>query len=77
MTGTRDDRDQWPVFHFSISNIEGPGQGDVVALLRRGADALDALGDVQVLDLTFHSGVTDGEDDLTLTVYYERAGRRH
>ena len=77
MTGTGDARDQWSIFHFSISNVEGPGQGDVVALFRRSADALDALGDVQVLDVTFHSEVTDAEDDLTLTVYYERTSRRH
>lgn len=71
-----DPRDQWSVFHFSRSNPEGPGQGDVAALLRRVADAVDDLGDVQIHDITFTSAVTGGEDDLSLTVYYDREPRR-
>ncbi|WP_328614693.1 hypothetical protein OHS18_43210 [Amycolatopsis sp. NBC_00355] len=62
--------------HFSQSNVAGPGQGDVAALLRRVADSLDELGDVQVQDITFHSEVTGGKDDLTMTVYYDREPRR-
>jgi hypothetical protein len=54
----------------------GFGQGDVAALLRRVADAVERLGDVQVHDITFASAVTDGEDDLTMTVYYDREPRR-
>jgi hypothetical protein len=68
--------DPWSAFHFSKSNPEGPGQGDVAALLRSVADSLDKLGDVQVQDITFHSEVTEGEDDLTVTVYYHRKPRR-
>jgi hypothetical protein len=66
----------WTINHFTQSNPNGTGQGDVAALLRRVADSLDALGDVQVQDLTFHSEVTDGEDDLHVTVYYEAATPR-
>lgn len=66
----------WTIRHFSQSNPDGEGQGDVAALLRRVADSLDRLGDVQVQDLTFSSAVTDGEDDLTITVYYESQARR-
>lgn len=68
--------DEWSVLHFSQSNPTGPGQGDVAALLRRVAESLDELGDVQVKDITFHSDVTGGEDDLTMTVYYHREPRR-
>jgi hypothetical protein len=68
--------DQWSALHFSQSNPSGPGQGEVAALLRRVADSLDELGDVQVKDITFRSEVTDGEDDLTMTVYYHRQPRR-
>ncbi|MBE1494162.1 hypothetical protein H4696_001262 [Amycolatopsis lexingtonensis] len=71
-----DPRDQWRGYHFSRSNPAGPGQGDVAALLRRVADAVEDLGDVQVHDITFASAVTGGEDDLTMTVYYDREPRR-
>jgi hypothetical protein len=67
-----DPPDRWTVFHFSQSNPDGPGQGDVAALLRRVADSVDELGDVQIQDITFGSQVTAGEDDLTMTVYYNR-----
>ena len=73
---SEDPRDRWTVFHFSQGQPLGIGQGDVAALLRRVADSLDELGDVQVLDLTFKTEVTEGEDDLTVTVYYERMPRR-
>lgn len=61
---------------FSQSNPAGAGQGDVAALLRRAAASLDELGDVQIQDMTFQSEVTDGEDDLTMTVYYHPEPRR-
>ncbi|MDT7805302.1 MAG: hypothetical protein QOI78_8735 [Actinomycetota bacterium] len=48
----------------------------MAALLRRVADTLDELGDVQVQDIASHSEVTGGEDDLTMTVYYDREPRR-
>ena len=65
-------RDQWSALHFSLSNPTGTGRGDVAALLRRVADSVEELGDVTVQDVVFHSSVTDGEDDLTMTVYYLR-----
>jgi hypothetical protein len=61
---------------FSQSNPAGVDQGDVPALLRRLADSVAALGDVTVEDITFSSSVTDGEDDLTMTVYYHPEPRR-
>ena len=64
------------ILNFSISNPNGDGQGFVPALLRRMADAIEAEGDVDVQDLTFQSEVTDGEDDLTMTVYFHRQLRR-
>jgi hypothetical protein len=67
---------EWTICHFSQSNPLGEGQGDVPALLRRVADHIESLGAVQVQDITFTSTPTDGEDDLTMTVYYEREPRR-
>ncbi|MFC7502824.1 hypothetical protein [Nocardioides sp. GCM10030258] len=60
------------MFTFSQSNPSGAGQGDVAALLRRVADTIDGLGDIEIYDVTFRSEVTDGEDDLTMSVYYDR-----
>ena len=68
--------ENWTISHFAESNPSGPGQGDVAALLRRVADALEALGDVTVQDVTFHAEPTADEDDLTMTVYYHRTPRR-
>ena len=76
MTSETSDSAIWTALHFSQSNPEGSGQGDVAALLRRVADTIDGLGDVQVQDITFHTAVTDGEDDLTMTVYYHQEPRR-
>ena len=69
------ERGAWSALTFSQSNPAGSGQGDVAALLRRVADSLDELGDVQIQDITFHSRVTEAEDDLTVTVYYHRKPR--
>jgi hypothetical protein len=71
-----DPRDQWTIFHFSLSNPTGPEQGDVARLLRSVANGLETLGDIQVEDITFSSEPTAGEDDLTVTVYYHRHPRR-
>src|SRR3954447_14263719 len=61
---------EWMVSHFSQSNPAGPGQGAVPALLRRVADSIESLGDVDIQDMTFASEVTGGEDVVTMTVYY-------
>jgi len=66
----------WTVRHLSRSNPEGHGQGNVAALLRRVADTIEQLGDIDVQDLVFHSAVTDNEDDLTMTVDYHAQPRR-
>jgi hypothetical protein len=62
--------------HFAQSNRNGIGQGYVPALLRRVADSIEELGDVQVQDITFHIEVTADEDDLMMTVYYLDKPRR-
>ena len=69
-------REPWTVLHFAQSNPAGKGQGDVPALLRRVAESLESLGDIDVQDITFHSQVAEGEDDLTITVYYNDRPRR-
>ena len=66
-----DDRDRWSMFHFSEA-----GRGDVPELLRRVADSIQALGEIQVEDIAFSTQQTDGADDIAMTVYYHRDVRR-
>jgi hypothetical protein len=72
----KEGRGEWTIDHFSQSNPTGKGQGFVPALLRRVADSIEALGDVDVQDITFSTEVTGEEDDLTMTVYYHPKPRR-
>ncbi|WP_261565465.1 hypothetical protein [Frankia gtarii] len=64
-------RDRWTVHHFSQANPAGPGQDDVGALLRRVADSIDALGDVEVQDLVMHAEATADGSWHSITVYYQ------
>ena len=62
--------ERYTMNHFSQGNPAGEEQGDVPALLRRVADSITELGDVKVHDITFHTELLDGEDAVTMTVYY-------
>lgn len=58
------------------SHASGPGQGDVAGLLRRVADSIDVLGEVQVEDSRSPTTtLTAEEDDLTVNNYYNRQPR--
>lgn len=62
---------QWQVFHFAQANPAGPDQDDVPALLRRLADSIEELGDVDVSDITFHNDFDPaGDPYLHMVVYY-------
>ncbi len=63
---------RWTAEHFSQANPEGPGQGDVPALLRQVADTLDGLGTIAVQDLVVHTDVTERGDWHSVTVYFHR-----
>lgn len=60
------------MFHFSQSNPEGAGRQDVPALLRRVADSIGALGDVEVFDITYSVEVTAEGMEPSMSVYYDR-----
>jgi hypothetical protein len=64
---------RYTISHFELSNPLGPGQGNVPALLRRVADAIEELGDIEVHDLILHPRITrpDGEDWPSIVVYYD------
>jgi hypothetical protein len=64
------ERASWTVEHFSQANPAGKSQGDVPALLRRVADSIDALGEVEVQDLVMHTEVTEHGNWPSLTVYF-------
>jgi hypothetical protein len=62
---------RYTAFHFSQANPQGAGQENVPALLRRVADTIDELGNVDISNLILHSEITsDGEDRPSITVYY-------
>lgn len=60
----------WSAQHFSQANPEGPGRDDVPTLLRRVADTIAELGDVDILDLVMHVEVTEDGDWPSITAYY-------
>ena len=63
--------ESWTVRHLSLSNPDGPGQGDVPALLRRLASQIEQHGIIEVQDLVFHLEIDDdGEFRPLMTVYF-------
>jgi hypothetical protein len=76
-------QDEWTAYNFILGNPKGPGQGDVPALLRRVADAIEELGaDADIQDVVFHpetgfGPVADDHQDarISVTVYYQRVAK--
>jgi hypothetical protein len=64
--------DEFRCFHFSQSNPVGTGQSSVPALLHRVADSIEALGQIDVQDITFGTEITADGIWPSLTVYYDR-----
>jgi hypothetical protein len=67
---------EWTALHFSLANPEGRGQGRLPRLLNRLADEIRSLGEVEVMDITFHTEVTDDGNRPQFTVYYYRPGTK-
>ncbi|MDP9866032.1 MULTISPECIES: hypothetical protein [Streptosporangium] len=65
------ERITWTMHHFSQANPKGPGQADVPALLRRVADSIEDLGNVEVHDMIMHNEITEDGDWPSLTVYFD------
>lgn len=55
----------WRSNHFAISNAEG----NISQLLRSVADALDEIGEAQVLDITFSLQTEGGSIEARMAVY--------
>lgn len=66
--------DDWTVSHFSQSNPKGPRQEDVPALLRRVADSIETLGEIDIQDIVCNcpGELTDDGWWPSITVYYSR-----
>jgi hypothetical protein len=69
--------ESWSIEHFSQAGPKGAGQDDVPGLLRRVADAIEALGPVEVADLIMHTEITADGDWPSLTVYFHRKPDLH
>jgi hypothetical protein len=68
-----ENRDRRLVECFTQANRVADGLVDVPHLLRRVAEVLDGLGDVEVRDVVFHAETDDeGEKRPTMTVYFNR-----
>jgi hypothetical protein len=62
--------DSWPILHFSLSNPEGPDQGNVPRLLRRLAELIEESGPGEVQDVTFQTAITANGPRHSMTVYF-------
>ena len=57
---------------LSQANPAGDDRANIPALLRRVADTLSELGEVEVLDIVLRNGVRADGDWPSVTVYYAR-----
>lgn len=62
--------ESWPIRHFSQGNPEGTEQGNVPVLLRRIADSIEALGPIEIQDITFATEITADDPWHSMTVYF-------
>ncbi|MBH5333905.1 hypothetical protein IHE55_03430 [Streptomyces pactum] len=58
------------VRRFSLANPAGPGCDSVPALLRRLADAIEALGPAEIQDVVIESEMTEHGPWRSGTVYF-------
>ena len=57
----------WQVRHFAVSRNDA----DSVALLRDVANRLEELGNIEVLDITYQHHLSEIDEDITMTVYFD------
>ena len=63
--GLREEARNWTCHNFAITEHGG----DAAALLRKAADAIEQLGDIEILDVTYRP--TDPPAlELTMSVYF-------
>ena len=65
-----DDRGHTLMHHFAQANPRGRDQDSVPALLRRVADTIDTIDQIEVMDLVLHNEITAEGDWYDIVVYY-------
>ena len=60
----------WTIHHFTISDSEP----HVSRLLRKVADSIDKLGDVEVFDITFCAEIGGATPEIRMTTYVSFPG---
>ena len=66
----REQARRWTCNQFAITNHDD----DAAALLRKAAASIEALGAIDILDITFARQSTAINAEVTLTVYFTLAG---
>jgi hypothetical protein len=64
--GLREEARNWKCNNLSITEHGG----DAAALLRKAADAIEQLGDIEILDVTYRRPGDPPALELTVTVYF-------
>jgi hypothetical protein len=63
---------EYTCYHFSQNNPFGPDQGDLPALLRRVADSIEELGEIEPLGMVMNVEVSEEGLLPVVTLYYDR-----
>ena len=62
----REEARNWKCNNFAITEHGG----DAAALLRKAADAIEQLGDIEILDISYRRPTDPPALDLTVSVYF-------
>lgn len=64
--GLREQARNWTCNNFAITEHGG----DAAALLRKVADAIEQLGEIEIMDITYRRPTDPPALELTVTVYF-------
>lgn len=64
--GLREEARNWTCHNLAITEHGG----DAAALLRKAADAIEQLGDIEILDITYRRPTDPPALELTVSVYF-------
>jgi uncharacterized protein YlaN (UPF0358 family) len=65
-SGLREQAQHWTCNHFSITDH----RGDAAKLLRKAADAIEELGEIEMLNIVFQSPTEPSFKEITVSVYF-------